>query len=207
MAGAPPRPLSTSSGGRPARPNCLHRHDLPHQRLADRAGAFLHDRRVPRQSCSRVARLVSSREKAQIVLEAVRSPGVGIDRLPEFLLGIPPIGLAAGGGLAAAAGSAALTPNWRSSKAPGSTASPVSPSSPIGPTPASCSPAAGRSSGGRSARTGGCWTRPAHVGDIPPASGIRNSGWSVVSGPLLGGPLFVVALCCCDGTVRGSQHV
>ena len=55
------------------------------------------------------ARLVPSREKAQIVLE-LRSPGVGIDRL-EFLLGIPPIGLGAlAGGVAAASGSATVTP-------------------------------------------------------------------------------------------------
>jgi hypothetical protein len=57
------------------------------------------------------ARLVPSREKAQIVLE-LRSPGVGIDRL-EFLLGLPPIGLGAlAGGLAAAGGSSTVTPEF-----------------------------------------------------------------------------------------------
>lgn len=57
------------------------------------------------------ARLVPSREKAQIVLE-LRSPGVGIDRL-EFLLGIPPIGLGAlAGGVAAAGGSSTVTPEF-----------------------------------------------------------------------------------------------
>ena len=57
------------------------------------------------------ARLVPSREKAQIVLE-LRSPGVGIDRL-EFLLGIPSIGLGAlAGGVAAASGNNLTTPEF-----------------------------------------------------------------------------------------------
>ena len=78
-------------GRHAARPNCLYRHDLPHQHLANRAGALFSHRPVPHKLLEGSARLADKREEAQIVVE-MRSGGVGIDRL-EFLLGIPSLGL------------------------------------------------------------------------------------------------------------------